>query len=89
MAPPRTTVPILSNARTGRPIWQYQYQLPSDIRPCCGRVNRGVALLGNKVFLGTLDAHVIALDTKTGNVIWNNSAFDYRQGYASPSLRSR
>src|SRR5580704_3666956 len=52
------------DARTGRPIWMYQHQLPGDIRPCCGRVNRGLAILGNKVFLGTLDAHVIALDTK-------------------------
>ncbi|MGD0181828.1 MAG: PQQ-binding-like beta-propeller repeat protein, partial [Terriglobales bacterium] len=56
------------DARTGRPIWLYQHQLPSDIRPCCGRVNRGLAILGDKVFLGTLDAHVIALDAKTGNV---------------------
>ena len=70
------------DARTGRPIWLYQHQLPSDIRPCCGRVSRGLALLGNKVYLGTLDAHVIALDTKTGNVVWDVSAFDYRQGYS-------
>src|SRR3974390_930573 len=47
------------DARTGRPIWMYQRQLPSDIRPCCGRVNRGVAILGDKVFFGQLDAHVI------------------------------
>ncbi len=46
------------DARTGRPIWLYQRQLPADIRPCCGRVNRGLAILGDKVFLGTLDAHV-------------------------------
>jgi len=52
------------DARTGRPIWQYQRALPADIRPCCGRVNRGLAILGGKVFMGTLDSHVIALDTK-------------------------
>ena len=39
------------DARTGRPIWMYQHQLPGDIRPCCGRVNRGLAILGDKVFL--------------------------------------
>jgi len=39
------------DARTGRPIWQYQRALPSDIRPCCGRVNRGLAILGDKVFM--------------------------------------
>src|SRR5438105_3614859 len=70
------------DARTGRPIWLYQRQLPNDIRPCCGHVNRGVAILGDKVFLGTLDAHVIALDSKTGSVIWDVSAFDYKLGYS-------
>jgi len=70
------------DARTGRPIWLFQHPLPSDIRPCCGRVNRGVAILGGKVFLGTLDAHVIALDAKTGNVVWDIAAVDYKQGYS-------
>ena len=68
------------DARTGRPLWMYQRELPSDIRPCCGRVNRGMAILGGKVFFGTLDAHVIALDAKTGNVIWDVIAADYRTG---------
>ena len=70
------------DARTGRPIWQYQRQLPTDIRPCCGRVNRGLAILGDKVFLGTLDAHVIALDAKTGNVVWDVEAVDHTKGYS-------
>lgn len=70
------------DARTGRPIWQYQYIYPSDIRPCCGHVNRGVAILGDKVFFGTLDAHVVALDAKTGNVVWDVTATDYRNGYS-------
>ena len=70
------------DARTGRPIWQYQRTLPGDVRPCCGRVNRGVAILGDKVFLGTLDAHVIALDVKTGAVVWDVTAVDYRKAYA-------
>ncbi len=68
------------DARTGRPIWQYQRALPGDIRPCCGRVNRGLAILGDKVFMGTLDSHVIALDTKTGNVVWDVTAVDYTKG---------
>jgi alcohol dehydrogenase (cytochrome c) len=70
------------DARSGRPIWQYQRALPADIRPCCGRVNRGLAILGDRVFLGTLDAHVIALDTKTGNVVWDVTSVDYRGGYS-------
>ena len=73
------------DARSGRPIWQYQRALPPDIRPCCGRVNRGFAILGDKVFLGTLDAHLIALDTKTGNVAWDVNTpggSDYNKGYS-------
>jgi alcohol dehydrogenase (cytochrome c) len=70
------------DAKSGRPIWQYQRALPADIRPCCGRVNRGLAILGDKVFLGTLDSHVIALDAKTGNVMWDVAAVDYRGGYS-------
>jgi alcohol dehydrogenase (cytochrome c) len=70
------------DARTGRPIWLYQHQLPQDIRPCCGRVNRGFAILGDRVFLGTLDAHVIALDRKTGSVLWDQTSADYKLGYS-------
>ena len=70
------------DAKTGRPIWQYQRALPADIRPCCGRVNRGFAILGDKVFFGTLDAHVMALDAKTGNIIWDVASVDYRKGYS-------
>jgi alcohol dehydrogenase (cytochrome c) len=70
------------DARSGRPIWQYQRALPPDVRPCCGRVNRGFAILGDKVFLGTLDAHVIALDTKTGNVVWDVGTAEYNKGYS-------
>jgi alcohol dehydrogenase (cytochrome c) len=70
------------DARNGRPIWQYQRALPADIRPCCGRVNRGLAILGAKVFLGTLDSHVVALDAKTGAVLWDATAFDYTKGYS-------
>src|SRR5258708_21802720 len=66
------------DARTGRPIWMSQRQLPGDIRPCCGRVNRGLAILADKVFLGTLDAHLVALDSKTGNMMWDVAAADYR-----------
>jgi len=45
-------------------------------------VNRGVAILGDKVFMGTLDAHVIALDAKTGAVAWDITAADYSKGYS-------
>jgi len=70
------------DARTGRAIWRYQRKLPDKVHPCCGLVNRGFAILGDKLFMATLDAHVIALDTRTGNLIWDVTAADYRQAYA-------
>lgn len=70
------------DARTGRPLWKYERPSPKDIRPCCGRVNRGLAILGDKVFFGTLDAHVIALDAKTGHLVWDVTSADYKQGYS-------
>ena len=69
------------DARTGRAIWRYQRALPDKLQPCCGMVNRGMAILGNRLFMATLDAHVIALDTKTGNLLWDITAADYRKAY--------
>ena len=68
--------------RTGRPLWQFRRAVPSDVRTCCGQVNRGVALLGETVFLGTLDAHLLALDARTGHLLWDTVVADYRTGYS-------
>jgi alcohol dehydrogenase (cytochrome c) len=70
------------DARTGRAIWRYQRNLPDKLQPCCGMVNRGFAILGNKLFMGTLDAHLIALDTRTGNLVWDVKAADSNAAYA-------
>ena len=67
--------------RTGRPIWQYRRQIPPDVQHCCGQVNRGLAILDDLVFLGTLDAHLIALDAKTGRVRWDAVVADYKTGH--------
>src|SRR3989442_1927105 len=48
------------DARTGRAIWRYQRNLPEKLQSCCGMVNRGFAVLGKRLFMATLDAHVIA-----------------------------
>jgi len=69
------------DAGTGRAIWRYQRTLPEKLQPCCGMVNRGFAILKDRLFMATLDAHVIALDTKTGNLIWDVPAADYRKAY--------
>ena len=70
------------DARTGRRLWSYKRALPEKIRACCGHTNRGFAILGSRLFMATLDAHVVALDAATGNVLWDVQAADYAQGYA-------
>ena len=52
---------IALDAETGRALWTYEYRNPPKLYPCCGRVNRGVALLGNRLFMNTLDMHVAAV----------------------------
>jgi alcohol dehydrogenase (cytochrome c) len=70
------------DARTGRQIWHYQRTLPEVLRVCCGMVNRGFAMLGEKLYMGTLDAHVVALDRKTGKVLWDATVEEPKNGYS-------
>ena len=58
-------------------------ELPDDLRVCCGPVNRGFAMLGNRLFMTTLDAHLVALDARTGEVLFDVVLDDYKKGYAS------
>jgi len=71
------------DARTGRQIWRYRRELPTGLTACCGLVNRGFAALGDKLFMTTLDAHVLALDMKTGAVSWDAILEDYKKGCAA------
>ena len=68
--------------RTGRPLWTFRRSVPSDVHTCCGQVNRGLAILGSTVFLGTLDAHLLALDARTGHLFWDVTVADYRTGHS-------
>lgn len=70
------------DAKSGKPFWDYDYRPSRDARPCCGSVNRGVAILGDTLFLATLDAHLIGIDAKTGRPIWNTVVGDPKLGYA-------
>src|SRR5215472_977258 len=70
------------DTRTGRELWSYTRQVPKDVRVCCGQVNRGVAVLGDLVFIGTVDAHLVAVDAKSGIVRWDTTVADYTKGYS-------
>ena len=70
------------DASTGSQFWTYEHTLPEKLSLCCGRQNRGVAILGETLFLGTLDAKLIALDAKTGAVQWEAQSADPATGYS-------
>ena len=73
---------IALDASTGSQFWTYEHTLPEKLSLCCGRQNRGVAILGETLFLGTLDAKLIALDAKTGAVQWEAQSADPATGYS-------
>ncbi|MEL7166288.1 MAG: PQQ-dependent methanol/ethanol family dehydrogenase [Pseudomonadota bacterium] len=70
------------DVKTGQEIWQYDARLPEGILPCCDVINRGAAIYGDKVYFGTLDARIVALDAKTGDVVWRKKIDDYKAGYS-------
>ena len=73
---------VAVDAATGRQYWRYNHELPDDLRICCGRNNRGVAILGETLYMSTLDARLVAIDARTGNLVWNTEVADYRSGYS-------
>lgn len=72
---------VALDAATGRIFWIYSYSPDPKARPCCGHVNRGLAILGNTLFMGTIDAHVVAVDAKDGHLLWNTKVGDPLAGY--------
>jgi nitroreductase len=71
------------DARSGRTIWRYRRDLPEDWRGCCGAVNRGFAVLGDRLFMTTIDAHLVALDMRTGGVLYDVELADHKLGYSA------
>jgi len=71
------------DVRTGQQLWRYEHK-PSITAPiyCCGPNNRGVAISGGTVYMGTLDARLVALDSKTGAVKWDVEVADPEAGYS-------
>jgi alcohol dehydrogenase (cytochrome c) len=70
------------DAATGKIFWIYPYTPASDARFCCGRITRGLAILGDTLFLATVDAHLIAIDAATGRPRWNRIVANAAAGYS-------
>ena len=76
---------IALDAVTGRPYWTYSYNPSPQARPCCGRLNRGVAIHQDRLFMGTIDGHMVAVDAKTGRLLWDKTVVRPEAGYAFAS----
>jgi alcohol dehydrogenase (cytochrome c) len=71
---------VALDAKTGRVFWIYRYY-PTGAAPCCGSVNRGLAILGDTLFVATLDANLVALDAKNGLPLWKTNVAKATSGY--------
>lgn len=71
------------DAATGKPLWKFDPKVPGEkaVNACCDVVNRGVALWGDKVFVGTIDGRLIALDKATGKELWSTLTVDASKPY--------
>ena len=70
------------NAATGEQIWHYKHKMGPITTYCCGPNNRGVAVSGDKVFMGTLDSKLLAIDAKSGKVVWEQKIAEPELGYS-------
>lgn len=70
------------DAVTGKEFWHFKHKMGPITTFCCGPNNRGVAIEGGKLFMGTLDAKIISLDAKTGKLLWETEIADPEKGYS-------
>jgi PQQ-dependent dehydrogenase (methanol/ethanol family) len=70
------------DAVTGEEFWHYKHKMGPITTYCCGPNNRGVAAFGDMLFMGTLDAKLVALDAKTGKLLWESEIADPELGYS-------
>src|SRR5437764_6029633 len=70
------------DAKTGRVFWIYRHNTAPEQKACCGSNNRGVAILGDTVYMGTLDGYLIAINAKSGRARWKIKVAEYMAGYS-------
>ncbi len=70
------------DAATGKEFWHYKHKMGPVTTYCCGPDNRGMAIMNDRLYMGTLDARLVSLDAKTGNVLWQTQIADPELGYS-------
>ena len=69
------------DVRTGKAMWHYSKTPPKGLGLCCGEVNRGFAISGNRLLKVNIEDHLVALDKTTGTVLWETEIADHKKGY--------
>ena len=91
--PPSDTIAVDAlGAKSGDLIWRYTRNIPADVPACCGRYNRGLAILDNRVYLASLEGYLVCIDADTGKQVWETHVAEYSQGYslsAAPLIVNR
>jgi alcohol dehydrogenase (cytochrome c) len=80
VSPPNNVVAL--DAATGTVFWVYRHHPSPEVHNCCGNNNRGLAILGNTLFMGTIDARLIAIDATTGERKWETQVERSEAGYS-------
>jgi alcohol dehydrogenase (cytochrome c) len=70
------------DSATGRAFWEFTYHHAPASHLCCGLVNRGLAILGDTLFMGTVDGYLVAIDARNGKLVWKTQVADYTKAYA-------
>jgi alcohol dehydrogenase (cytochrome c) len=73
---------VALDAKTGRVFWIYRHTLSPTLIVCCGANNRGLAMLGDTLYMGTLDAYLVAIDARAGRPLWKTQVADAKAGYS-------
>jgi alcohol dehydrogenase (cytochrome c) len=78
--PPASVVAL--DVKTGGVVWKFERAIPADLPICCGKVNRGLAILGDTLFFGCIDGYLVAINANTGKVSWQTRVANSSQGYS-------
>jgi alcohol dehydrogenase (cytochrome c) len=71
------------DARTGRQLWSYHYKIPENAQLVNGSINRGFAILGDKLYMTTPEGHLLCLESRTGMLVWNIEVAPWQKGYGT------
>ncbi len=81
--PPSDTIAVDAiSAKSGDLIWRYARKVPPNVKACCGRFNRGLAILENHLYLASFEGYLVCLDADSGSVVWQTQVADPSVGYS-------